>query len=56
VKDETLGEIITEQYQALQTKYIKKQTLQTEPRPTSEQRQEFDDRVQHILSVYTSNT
>jgi hypothetical protein len=31
VKDETVSEIITEKYQALQTKYIEKQTLQTEP-------------------------
>jgi hypothetical protein len=56
VKDENISEIITEQYQSLQTKYLEKQTLNTEPRPTSEQRQEFDDRVQNILSAYTSFT
>jgi len=44
------SEIIVAQVQALQTKYLETQILQKKPRTNVEQRQGFDDTVQHTKS------
>jgi len=52
VKEETSSEIIAETYQALQKKNIFKHRIyKQKPRARTEQRQDCDDPVQHIISA-----